>query len=211
MTLPRILLSPPELTGHELAGLESALDSGWIAPVGPDLDAFEGELAAVAGTRHALGLASGTAALHLALKVAGVGPGDTVLCPTLTASESIARYAGWTPGEDEPTRIRQARALLARALESGVTIGCGSDVGVFRHGDNVRELELMVDFGMPPLTALQSATSIAADVLDRPDLGRLRPGATADLIAVRGNPLEDISVLRRPVLVVKEGEVVFRR
>ena len=136
------------------------------------------------------------------MKAAGI-----VLCPTLTASESMARYGGWHPGQPEPARIRQARALLARALRSGVTIGCGSDVGVFSHGDSARELELMVDYGMQPAQALRSATSIAADVLERPDLGRLRPGATADLIAVRGNPLEDISALREPILVIKAGTI----
>lgn len=131
-----------------------------------------------------------------------------VLCPTLTASESTARYAGWRPGQPVPPRVRQARELLARALRSGVTIGCGSDVGVFSHGGSARELELMVEYGMDHAQALRSATTVAADVLRRPDLGRISEGATADLIAVRGNPLEDISVLRNPTLVIKDGKVV---
>jgi imidazolonepropionase-like amidohydrolase len=132
-----------------------------------------------------------------------------VLCPTLAASEAMALYAGWEPGSPEPARIRQAREMFERALRSGVTIGCGSDVGVFDHGESVRELELMVSFGMSPVAALHSATDVAAEVLGMErELGRVAPGYLADLIAVREDPLRDPSALRQPVLVIQGGRVV---
>ncbi|MCP4658620.1 MAG: amidohydrolase family protein, partial [bacterium] len=135
-----------------------------------------------------------------------------VLCPTLAASEAIARYQGWQPGEPEPARIRDARTLIARALEAGVTIACGSDVGVFAHGDNARELELMVDYGMTPQAVLRAATTTAAQVLGREnELGRIAEGYLADLIAVDGDPLVDVAVLRRPLVVWKQGRVIIDR
>jgi imidazolonepropionase-like amidohydrolase len=131
------------------------------------------------------------------------------LCPTLAANEAMARYAGWKPGQPEPERIRRGRTMFQDALHSDVTIACGSDVGVFPHGDNTRELELMVDYGMTPTQALQAATSVAAEVLRRSDdLGRLLPGYRADLIAVSSDPLRDITALRTVFLVVQEGKVV---
>ena len=137
-----------------------------------------------------------------------------VLCPTLAASEAISRYQGWDPaaGGPEPPRVRAARELVARALAAGVTIALGSDVGVFAHGENARELELLVDYGMAPAAALRAATSIAAGVLGRGDeLGRIAEGYVADLVAVRGDPLADVSVLREPVVVFQGGRVVVDR
>ena len=98
--------------------------------------------------------------------------------------------------------------MFARALKSGVIVANGSDVGVFAHGKNARELELMVAYGMSPKDALRAATATAAAVLRQDkELGRLAPGYLADLIAVRGNPLEDVAVLEKPALVVKGGQV----
>jgi len=135
-----------------------------------------------------------------------------VLCPTLAASEAVSRYAGWEPGTPEPPRVRQARELMARALASGVTLALGSDAGVFAHGDNVRELELMVDYGMTPAAALAAATRVAAAVLGRgDDLGRVAPGFVADLVAVAGDPLRDAAALRRPRVVIQGGRVVVDR
>jgi imidazolonepropionase-like amidohydrolase len=133
-----------------------------------------------------------------------------VLCPTLAAAEAVARYGGWKPGETEPLRLADAKQMFARALKSGVTIACGSDVGVFAHGGNAREIELMVEWGMAPDLALRSATVVAARVLDREkELGAIAPGYLADLVAVRGNPLENPSALRKPVLVMKDGRIVL--
>jgi imidazolonepropionase-like amidohydrolase len=135
-----------------------------------------------------------------------------VLCPTLAASEAMARYSGWEPPAPDPPRIVAARAMFRRALDSGVTIACGSDVGVFAHGENVREIELMVAYGMSPAQALRAATITAAQVLGRAeDLGEVDGGFLADLIAVSGNPLENVSKLRRMVVVIKGGRIVLDR
>ncbi len=97
--VPRIFLSPPHLSGRELDRLREAVESNWVAPLGPQVDAFEEELAALVGVPHALALSSGTAALHLALVVLGVGPGDEVACSSFTfaASANPIRYVGATP------------------------------------------------------------------------------------------------------------------
>lgn len=97
--MTRIYLSPPHLSGHEERFLREALESNWIAPLGPQVDAFERELAAVTGGGHGAALASGTAALHLALRLVGVQAGDTVLCPTLSfvATANPVRYLGAEP------------------------------------------------------------------------------------------------------------------
>jgi len=135
-----------------------------------------------------------------------------VLCPTLAAHEAMAKYDGWTPDLPDPPRIKDAKEMFKRALAAGVTIGCGSDVGVFPHGQSARELELMVEYGMRPVDAIRAATLVAATVLRRGDtLGKIADGYLADLIAVRENPLEDVTTLRNVVLVIKDGRVLLDR
>jgi dTDP-4-amino-4,6-dideoxygalactose transaminase len=97
--MSRIFLSPPDVGPADRDALLRAFDGGWIAPLGPEVDAFEAELATVTGRDHAVALSSGTAALHLALLLAGVGPGDKVLVSTLTfaATANAVRYTGAEP------------------------------------------------------------------------------------------------------------------
>lgn len=119
--MPRIYLSPPEITAQDHASVDSVLTSNWVAPVGPHLTKFEETLASSIGMRHALALSSGTAALHLALQILGIGPGDEVICPSLTfaASANPICYLGAAPVfvDSEPRTWNMDAALLEKALQ----------------------------------------------------------------------------------------------
>lgn len=194
----------PTYTQRELELVVEVAESSGRRVVAHAATAEGMERAARAGVRtidHGDGGTEATFALMAELGVA--------LCPTLAAGDAISQYNGWRKGSDpEPARIRAKRASFRRALDSGVDICFGGDVGVYPHGDNVRELEMMVDYGMTPADVLHAATAGNARIFELDDRGRVEPGLLADLVAVSGDPAEDVSALREVVLVMKGGEIV---
>jgi len=148
----------------------------------------------------------GNAEIFALMKEKGIA-----LCPTLAAGDAVEQYNGWRKGVDpEPDRIKEKRVSFAAALASGVTICMGGDVGVYAHGDNAREMEAMVAFGMKPLDVLRSATSGNADVFKINNaVGRVKPGLLADLLVVEGDPLQNISQVRMVKWVMKEGVIYY--
>ncbi|MEH6436588.1 metal-dependent hydrolase family protein [Massilia sp. DD77] len=136
----------------------------------------------------------------------------TAYIPTLTAPEAIGEYLQKHVRGAAPTpAMAQAHAAFRLARRLGVTIGHGSDVGVFAHGTNARELAWMVRLGMTPLEAMRAATGVAAGILGKSkELGAIKPGMLADLAAVDGNPLEDIGAAANVRFVMKGG-TVYRR
>ena len=156
-------------------------------------------LAGVASIEHG---DNGTEEVFQLMKEKGVA-----LCPTISAGENILKYAGWKKGIDpEPQRITDKKKSFALALKTGVIISMGGDVGVFPHGENVKEMELMVEYGMKPIDVLKSATSVNASVFGYADkFGRIASGLLADIIAVDGDPSQDIKNLWKVKLVMKDG------
>jgi imidazolonepropionase-like amidohydrolase len=130
-------------------------------------------------------------------------------CPTLAATEAVRQYRGWRKGQQpEPPQVAEHRRAFRAALEAGVAMCVGGDVGVFTHGDNVREMELMAEYGMTPLQVLTAATSGNARIFKIDSrVGSIRPSLLADLIAVEGDPTRDLSALRHVRFVMKGGTV----
>lgn len=131
------------------------------------------------------------------------------LCPTLAAGDAVSQYNGWKKDTDaEPARITAKRKSFAAAIKSGVTICMGGDVGVFSHGENWREMALMVEYGMKPIDVLKSATAVNADVFGYGDkIGRLKKGLLADIIAIQGDPTTNIEAVRSIRFVMKDGRI----
>lgn len=161
-------------------------------------------LAGVASIEHGDG---GTPEVFALMRERGVA-----FCPTLAAGDAILRYAGWRKGVDpEPERIRLKRQSFRAALDAGVDMCMGGDVGVYSHGTNAREMELMVDYGMTPAAVMIAATSGNARIFGLVDrLGSIRPGLLADLVAFEGDPTTDITAARRVRFVMKGGEIVIQ-
>ncbi|HEV7991353.1 MAG TPA: amidohydrolase family protein [Gemmatimonadaceae bacterium] len=149
---------------------------------------------------------AGTSELFRLMKEHG-----TYLCPTIAAGDAISRYRGWKAGEPEPPRVVEKRASVRAAIDAGVMICNGSDVGVFTHGENGRELELLVAYGLSPIQALRAATSVDARMLHLENqIGAVKPGLVADLVAMRGDPSRDIHAVRDVRFVMQSGRV-FRQ
>jgi imidazolonepropionase-like amidohydrolase len=146
----------------------------------------------------------GTTEIFRLMKEKGVA-----LCATLAAGDAIQQYRGWKKGVDaDPASIANKKKSFQMAVAAGVTICMGGDVGVFTHGDNAREMLMMVEYGMKPLDVLRSATSVNADVFGYANkIGRLKTGLLADIIAVQGNPQEDIKSLKKVSFVMKDGKI----
>jgi imidazolonepropionase-like amidohydrolase len=155
-------------------------------------------LAGVTTIEHGDG---GTPELFKMMKEKGIA-----LCPTIAATESILTYYGWKKGADaEPAVVKQKHYIFTEAMKAGVTICMGGDVGVFTHGDNAKEMVLMAEYGMKPIDVLRSATSTNAAIFGLKELGNIKAGYLADIVAVTGNPAEDIKAVKQAQLVMKDG------
>jgi imidazolonepropionase-like amidohydrolase len=196
----------PTFTTQEIAAAVAIAKSG-SRDVVVHATTAEGMLRAInAGVKTIEHGDNGTEEVFKLMKEKGIA-----LCPTVAAGDAIQQYRGWKKGIDpEPRSITSKKKTFQLALQSGVTICMGGDVGVFTHGDNAREMELMVEYGMKAIDVLRSATSTNADVFGYGErIGRIKQGLFADIIAVDGDPSSDIKNIRKIKLVMKDG-VVYR-
>ena len=132
--------------------------------------------------------------------------------PTIAAVDMINQYRGWKKGtQPEPAAVINKKKSFKEAIASGVAIGMGGDVGVFPHGENVLELELMVEYGLPVMDALKACTSVNAKAFHlEKQVGFIKEGMKADIVVVSGDPSKNISDLRKVKLVMKDG-IVYRQ
>jgi imidazolonepropionase-like amidohydrolase len=132
--------------------------------------------------------------------------------PTLSAVDKITQYRGWKKGVDpDPANIVNKKRSFKDAMASGVTIGMGGDVGVYPHGENALEMELMVEYGMKPIDVLKAATTVNARALHwEQQVGSIKAGMKADIVIFSGDPTRRVSDVRNPLFVMKDG-VVYRQ
>jgi imidazolonepropionase-like amidohydrolase len=196
--------SRPTLSLAEMkAAVEAAHDAGRIVAVhAATAEGMRRAIAAGVDTiEHGYG---GTAEIFKAMHDKGIA-----LCPTLAASDAVARYRGWKGNAPVPAGVVENRNSFKLAMAAGVPICMGGDVGVFAHGQNAREMELMAADGMAPAQVLIAATSGNARYFHIADkVGTLKPGLYADLIAVGGDPTRAIAAVRDVRLVIRNGQVV---
>lgn len=135
---------------------------------------------------------------------------NVTFMPTLAAVDMITQYRGWKKGvAPDPANVVNKKKSFKAAMESGVAIGMGGDVGVFPHGENVLEMELMVEYGMKPIDVLKAATSVNAKAFHLENqLGFIKEGMKADLLVMTGDPSQSIADLRKVKWVMKDGKVV---
>ena len=154
---------------------------------------------------------------RFALRIVALREHGTFLVADLYDGDWIAEVGareGWpaeTLRKNEETTEAQ-RQGFTKAVAAGVRLAYGTDSGVYPHGENARQLGYYVRYGMSPIEAIRSATVVAAELMGWDDrVGRLEPGRAADLIAVAGNPLEDVELLRDVAVVVKGGRIAKDR
>jgi imidazolonepropionase-like amidohydrolase len=195
----RATLSQAEVT----AATDAAHDAG--RPVAVHASTAEGMRRAIAAgvdtIEHGYG---GTPEIFRAMAAKGIA-----LCPTLAASDAVAHYRGWNGADPAPASVAESRKSFALARAAGVPMCVGGDVGVFAHGENAREMELMAAAGMPAAQVLVAATSGNAKAFHLDGkVGAIRAGLLADLVAVNGDPTLAIAAVRDVRLVIKGGVVV---
>jgi imidazolonepropionase-like amidohydrolase len=195
----RATLSQAEVT----AATEAAHDAGRTVAV--HASTAEGMRRAVAAgvdtIEHGYG---GTPEIFRAMAAKGIA-----LCPTLAASDAVAHYRGWNGADPAPASVAESRKSFALARAAGVPMCVGGDVGVFAHGENAREMELMVAAGMPVAQVLVAATSGNAKAFHLDGkVGAIKAGLLADLVAVNGDPTLTVAAVRDVRLVIKGGVVV---
>lgn len=196
--------SRPTFSEAELrAATQAAHDAG--RPVAVHASTPEGMRRAIAAgvdtIEHGYG---GTPEIYREMAKRGI-----VLCPTLSAGDAVARYRGWDGKLPRPAALELELNAFAAARAAKVILCVGGDVGVFPHGENAREMELMQEHGMSALEVLTAATSVNARAFRVDDkVGSIRAGLLADLVAVEGDPAADIRAVRQVRLVMKGGKVV---